>query len=98
MKERLLKALFVSITVALGITLVTILQNEDFSFVKSGLYAIVAFIVDFIFSYIFEKKKRWILSIVRNREFQASVESESTHEFEFDGGYVHEYIWKTFKK
>ena len=70
MKERLLKALFVSITVALGITLVTIVQNEDFSFVKSGLYAIVAFIVDFIFSYIFEKKKRWILSIVRNREFQ----------------------------
>ena len=58
MKERLLKALFVSITVALGITLVTILQNEDFSFVKSGLYAIVAFIVDFVFSNIFEKKKR----------------------------------------
>ena len=55
MKERLLKALFVSITVALGITLVTIVQNEDFSFVKSGLYAIVAFIVDFIFSHIFEK-------------------------------------------
>ena len=51
----LLKALFVSITVALGITLVTILQNEDFSFVKSGLYAIVAFIVDFVFSNIFEK-------------------------------------------
>ena len=57
MKERLLKALFVSITVALGITVVTILQNEVFSFVKSGLYAIVAFIVDFIFSYIFEKRK-----------------------------------------
>lgn len=58
MKERLLKALFVSIAVALGITLVTIVQNEDFSIVKSGLYAIVAFIVDFIFSYIFEKKKK----------------------------------------
>ena len=58
MKERLLKALFMSITVALGITLVTIVQNEDFSFVKSGLYAIVEFTVDFIFSYIFEKKKR----------------------------------------
>ena len=58
MKERLLKALFVSITVALGITLVTILQNEDFSFVKSGLYALVAFIVDFVFSNIFEKNKR----------------------------------------
>ena len=58
MKDRLLKALFVSITVALGITLVTIVQNEDVSFVKSVLYAIVAFIVDFIFSYIFDKKKR----------------------------------------
>ena len=58
MKERILKALFVSITVALGITLVTILQNEDFSFVKSGLYAIVAFIVDYIFSCFFDKKKR----------------------------------------
>ncbi len=58
MKERLLKALFVSITVALGITLVAIVQNEDVSLVKPGLYAIVAFIVDFIFSYIFDKKKR----------------------------------------
>ena len=58
MKERLLKALFVSITVALGITLVAIVQNEDVSLVKLGLYAIVAFIVDFIFSYIFDKKKR----------------------------------------
>ena len=57
MKERLLKALFMSITVALGITLVTIVQNEDFSFVKSGLYAIVAFIVDFIFSYFLKKRK-----------------------------------------
>ena len=58
MIERLLKALFVSITVALGITLVAIVQNEDVSLVKPGLYAIVAFIVDFIFSYIFDKKKR----------------------------------------
>ncbi len=58
MKDRLLKALFVSISVAIGITLVTIVQNEDFSVFKSGLYAIVAFIVDFIFSYIFDKKKR----------------------------------------
>ena len=58
MKERLLKALFVSITVALGITLVAMVQNEDVSLVKPGLYAIVAFIVDFIFSYIFDKKKR----------------------------------------
>lgn len=58
MKERLLKALFVSITVALGITLVAIVQNEDVSLVKPGLYAIVAFIVDFIFLYIFDKKKR----------------------------------------
>lgn len=58
MKDRLIKVLSVSITVALGITLVTTVQNEDFSFMKSGLYAIVAFIVDFVFSFIFDKKKR----------------------------------------
>ncbi len=58
MKDRLLKALFASTTVVLGITFVTIVQNEDVSFVKLGLCAIVAFIVDFIFSYIFDKKKR----------------------------------------
>lgn len=58
MKDRLLKVLSVSITVALGITLVTTVQNGDFSFMKLGLYAIVAFIVDFVFSFIFDKKKR----------------------------------------
>ena len=58
MKDRLLKALFMSITVALGITIVTIVQNEDVSFVKTGLYATVAFIVDFVFSYIYDQKKR----------------------------------------
>lgn len=58
MKARLLKALFVSITVALGITVVMIVQNENVSFLKSGLYVVVAFIADFVFSYIFDKKKR----------------------------------------
>lgn len=58
MKDRLLKVLCVSITVALGITVVMIMQNENVSFLKSGLYAVVAFIVDFVFSYIFDKKKR----------------------------------------
>lgn len=58
MKDRLLKALFVAIVVALGITLVMIIQNEDVSLVKSGLYAIIAFIVDFVITYIFDKKKR----------------------------------------
>ena len=58
MKDRLLKAFFASITVALGITIVTIVQNEDVSFVKTGLYATVAFIVDFVFSYIYDQKKR----------------------------------------
>ena len=58
MKDRVVKALFVSISVAIGITLVTIVQNEDFSVFKSGLYALVAFIVDYIFLYIFDKKKR----------------------------------------
>ncbi|MBO4997568.1 MAG: hypothetical protein J6D02_06170 [Lachnospira sp.] len=58
MKDRLLKALFVAIVVALGIALVMIIQNEDVSLVKSGLYAIIAFIVDFVITYIFDKKKR----------------------------------------
>ena len=57
MKDRLLKALFVAIVVALGIALVMIIQNEDVSLVKSGLYAIIAFIVDFVITYIFDKKK-----------------------------------------
>ena len=58
MKDRLLKALFVAIVVALGIALVMIIQNEDVSLVKSGLYAIIAFIVDFVITYIFDKTKR----------------------------------------
>ena len=58
MKDRLLKALFVAIVVALGIALVMIIQNEDVSLVKSGLNAIIAFIVDFVITYIFDKKKR----------------------------------------
>lgn len=58
MKERVLKALFVAISIALGITLVTFINGEEFSFVKPGLYAIIAFIVDFIFSFLFDKKKK----------------------------------------
>ena len=58
MKDRLLKALFVAIVVGLGIALVMIIQNEDVSLVKSGLYAIIAFIVDFVITYIFDKKKK----------------------------------------
>ena len=58
MKERVLKALFVAISIALGITLVTIINGEDFSLVKPGIYAIIAFIVDFIFSFLFDKKKK----------------------------------------
>ena len=58
MKDKLLKALFVAIVVGLGIALVMIIQNEDVSLVKSGLYAIIAFIVDFVITYIFDKKKR----------------------------------------
>lgn len=57
MKDRLLKALFVSIAVVIGMALVKVVQNDDVSFVKLGIYAIVAFIVDFVFSYIFDKKK-----------------------------------------
>lgn len=58
MKERILKALFVAISIALGITLVTLINGEEFSFVKPALYAIIAFAVDFIFSFIFDRKKK----------------------------------------
>lgn len=57
MKEKLLKALFASIVVTLGITLGNIVQNESFSLMRLGLCAIVTFIVDFGFTCIFDKKK-----------------------------------------
>lgn len=56
MKKRILKAIFVAISIAFGITLVTFLYGEEFSLVKPGLYAIIAFIIDFIFSFLFDKK------------------------------------------
>lgn len=58
MKERVLKAVFVAISIALGITLVTFINGEEFSLVKPALYAIIAFAVDFIFSLIFDRKKK----------------------------------------
>ena len=58
MKERVLKAVFVAISIAFGITLVTFINGEEFSFVKPALYAIIASIVDFIFSFLFDKKKK----------------------------------------
>ena len=57
MKERLLKALFVSISIAFGLTLVTLINGEEFTLVKPIVYAIIAFTVDYVFSYLFDKKR-----------------------------------------
>ncbi len=57
MKEKAQKAVFAAVTVALGITFVT-LVGGDFSLFKTGLSAIVAFMVDYLFSCIFEAKKK----------------------------------------
>ncbi len=58
MKERVQKAISVAITVAIGITFVTLIKGEGFSLFKTGLCAFVAFIVDYIFTYFFEVKKK----------------------------------------
>jgi len=58
MKERVQKAISVAIMVALGITFVILIKGESFSLFKIGLSAFVAFIVDYIFSYLFEVKKK----------------------------------------
>ncbi len=58
MKERLQKAILAATGVAIGITLVTLIKGEGFSLFKTGLYAFVTFIVDYIFTYLFEAKKK----------------------------------------
>lgn len=57
MKEKLIKAILVAIITAIGITLVTLMNGESFSLFKTGLYAVVAFVVDYIFSCVFDKSK-----------------------------------------
>ncbi len=58
MKERVQRAMMAAITVALGITFVTLIKGEGFSLFKTGLSAFVAFIVDYIFNYLFGVKKK----------------------------------------
>lgn len=58
MKETLQKAILAAITVALGITFVTLVKGEGFSLFKTGLSAIVVFIVDYLFTCLFEAKKK----------------------------------------
>ncbi|MCM1388618.1 MAG: hypothetical protein NC231_14925 [Bacillus sp. (in: Bacteria)] len=58
MKEKIQKAILTAITVAIGITLATLVMGESFSLFKTGLYAIVAFIVDYLFTCFFEAKKK----------------------------------------
>ncbi len=58
MKERVQRAMMAAITVALGITFVTLIKGEGFSLFKVGLSAFVTFIVDYIFNYLFGVKKK----------------------------------------
>ncbi len=58
MKEILTKALLSGIGVAIGITLVMLIKGEEISILTTGLYGSVTFIVDYIVSFIFNKKKR----------------------------------------
>lgn len=58
MKEKFIKALFIGITVAIGITLVMLIKGEKFSLFSTGVYGLVAFAVDYIFSLFFNKPKR----------------------------------------
>ncbi len=57
MKENLKKALLAGISVAIGITFVTLIKGEGFSLFTTGLYGLVTFIIDFICSLIFNKKR-----------------------------------------
>lgn len=56
MKENLVKAIFIAVVTAIGITMVMLMKGENFSLFKTGLYAVIAFVVDYIFSYIFDKR------------------------------------------
>ncbi len=58
MKENLIKALYAGVMVAIGIIFVMLIKNEEFSLLKIGISALAAFTVDYLFSLIFNKKKR----------------------------------------
>jgi len=58
MKERAQKALLVAVSVAIGITLVTLVGVGDFSLVETGIAAVVSFVVDYLFSFLSETKKK----------------------------------------
>ncbi len=58
MREKVLKAASASVTVALGVTFVSVIGGEGFSLLKTMLCMVVAFIIDFIFSLIFYAKKK----------------------------------------
>ncbi len=58
MAKKAEKALLAAISVAIGINVVTLIKGEDFSLFNTGLYAIVTFIVDYLFTCLFEMKKK----------------------------------------
>ncbi len=57
MTKSLKKALFAAITVALGINVAMLLKGEGFPLWQTGLYTSVTFVVDFLFSLLFGRKK-----------------------------------------
>lgn len=58
MKENLIKALFIGIAVSIGIALVMLVNGEKISIFAIIIYGLVAFIVDYICSLIFNKNKK----------------------------------------
>ncbi len=54
--KNLVKAIFIAVATAIGITVATLMKGDSFSLFKTGLYAVVAFVVNYIFSYIFDKR------------------------------------------
>jgi len=57
MKEKAQRALLAAVIVVVGITFVMLVNGEGFSLFKTGLYAAVAFVAEYFFSWLFEGRK-----------------------------------------
>lgn len=57
MKEKIMKALLIALGTGIGVTLVSVIDGEGFSITKFILCVAVMFIVDILFSLLFNKKK-----------------------------------------
>lgn len=58
MKEKIMKALLIALGTGIGVTLVSVIDGEGFSITKFILCVAVMFIVDILFSLLFNKKKK----------------------------------------